>query len=307
MRAERVENIASIAEDRPDWAQGLTGRLRAEVPLAKRCWFQVGGPAEWLYTPEDTADLQRFMRQKPDGLPVFVLGVGSNLLVRDGGMRGVVIRLGRGFAGIEVQTDGLVRAGAAAMDLNVALVARDHGRGGLEFLSGIPGTIGGALAMNAGAYGREMKDVLVTAELVLADGQVVQMSPEELGYRYRHSDMPDGAIFTAATMRTDSEETAVIAERMQRIAEERDLSQPTRARTGGSTFKNPDGHKAWELIDAAGCRGFQMSDAQVSEKHCNFLINNGEASAADEEVRRRVEAESGVMLQWEIKRIGEAA
>ncbi len=296
--------------DRPDWASALRGRLRQDVKLANRCWFRVGGPADWLFIPEDTDDLCQFMAQRPQDMPVPLIGVGSNLLVRDSGIRGLVIRLGAGFTQTKPVGGNFIRVGAGALDVHVAGVAKELGLGGLEFLCGIPGTIGGAVAMNAGAYGHEIRDVLISAEVVDDKGELHTMTAEQLGFSYRHSALPDGWICVSALLKGAPEDVQVIEARMQRIMEDRELSQPTRARTGGSTFKNPEGHKAWELIDAAGCRGLTRGDAQVSEKHCNFLINRGDASAGDlealgEEVRERVKNHSGIEIQWEIKRIGE--
>ncbi|HYH22843.1 MAG TPA: UDP-N-acetylmuramate dehydrogenase [Azospirillum sp.] len=287
------------------------GRLTADAPLANVTWFRVGGPAEVMFRPADVDDLAEFLQALPPDVPVTVVGVASNLLIRDGGVPGVVVRLGRGFAGIAAVETG-VTAGAAALDLNVANVARDAGITGLEFLSGIPGTVGGALRMNGGAYGREVKDVLVAAQGVDRRGNLLTFSNEAMGFTYRHCAVPDDVIFTCAKFQGTADEPLAIARRMAEISDKRGDSQPVRARTGGSTFKNPDGdRKAWQLIDAAGCRGLRVGDAQVSEKHCNFLLNLGGASAADlealgEEVRRRVFDTSGITLEWEIKRIGVA-
>ncbi|SMH60689.1 UDP-N-acetylmuramate dehydrogenase [Azospirillum agricola] len=289
------------------------GRLSADAPLAPVTWFRVGGPAEVMFRPADADDLAEFLAQLPAEVPVTVIGVASNLLVRDGGIPGVTIRLGRGFTGIAAEGD-TVTVGAAALDLNVATVARDAGIAGLEFLSGIPGTIGGALRMNGGAYGRETADVLVSAQAVGRDGRRLAFDHAGMGFTYRHAAAPADCIFTGATLRGEPGNPLEIARRMAEISSKRADSQPIRSRTGGSTFKNPTinnpgGHKAWELIDEAGCRGLSIGDAQVSEKHCNFLINQGTASAADlealgEEVRRRVFETSGVTLEWEIKRVG---
>ena len=285
------------------------GRLTADAPLANVTWFRVGGPAEVMFRPADAEDLAEFLAALPDEIPVTVVGVASNLLIRDGGVPGVVIRLGRGFAGIEA-TGTRVTAGGAALDLHVATLARDAGIAGLEFLSGIPGTIGGALRMNGGAYGREIKDVLVAAQAVDRQGQILTFSNEAMGFTYRHSAVPDDVIFTGAVLEGSEDEPLAIARRMAEISDKRGDTQPIRSRTGGSTFKNPPGDKkAWQLIDEAGCRGLRVGDAQVSEKHCNFLLNLGSASAADlealgEDVRRRVLETSGVSLDWEIKRIG---
>ena len=288
----------------------VRGRLTADAPLAAVTWFRVGGRAEALFRPADVEDLAAFLAALPRDIPVTVLGVASNLLVRDGGVRGVVIRLLRGFVDVRVDGTSLI-AGAGALDLNVALVARDHGVAGLEFLSGVPGTIGGALRMNAGAYGGEMKDVVEQAEMVGRDGTRRTLSAAELGFTYRHTAAPDDAIFVSATLRGRTGDQGAIGARIVEIDQAREASQP-RSRTGGSTFVNPPGARAWELIDRAGCRGLRIGGAQVSEKHCNFLINTGDATAHDieslgEEVRRRVFAHSGVALQWEIKRIGEFA
>jgi UDP-N-acetylmuramate dehydrogenase len=286
------------------------GRLTADAPLGPQTWFRAGGPAEVLFRPADTLDLATFLKGLPEDVPVTVLGVGSNLLVRDGGVKGVVIRLMRGFTGIRVEGQEVI-AGAGALDLNVALTARDHALAGLEFLSGIPGTIGGALRMNAGAYSGELSQVLMAAEAVDRSGEIHTVGPVEMGFSYRHSDAPQDWIFTSASLRGTPGDQLAIARRIAEIDASRTESQP-RSRTGGSTFVNPPGHKAWELIDQAGCRGLRIGGAQVSEKHCNFLINLGEATAADiealgEAVRRRVHEKSGVLLHWEIRRIGEPA
>jgi len=285
------------------------GRLTADAPLGPQTWFRAGGPAEVLFRPADVEDLATFLAALPDDLPVTVLGVGSNLLVRDGGVKGVVVRLMRGFTGIAVEDDEVV-SGAGALDLNVALTARDHALAGLEFLSGIPGTIGGALRMNAGAYQGELSGVLVSAEAVDRSGRVHVVSVGQMGFSYRHSEAPSDWIFTSARLRATPGDQFAIARRIAEIDSTRTGSQP-RSRTGGSTFVNPPGYKAWELIDRAGCRGLRIGEAQVSEKHCNFLINLGAATAADiealgEEVRRRVLEQSGVRLDWEIRRLGEA-
>lgn len=304
-----AENMVAEEMVLPAWAQGLRGRLRPQVPLAKRCWFQVGGNAQWLFIPDDVDDLAMFLRQKPADLPLWTIGVGSNLLVRDGGLDGVTVRLGRGFATIDVVDGEHVQVGAAAMDVHVATVACEHSIAGLEFLSGVPGTIGGALKMNAGAYGTEMKDVLVEAQALDAQGNLQRLSLADCQFVYRGCGVPEGWIFVGALLRGAKGDQHEIAARIAKINEERSAAQPINSRTGGSTFRNPDGHKAWQLIDAAGCRGLRMGGAQVSEKHCNFLINTGDATAHDlealgDEVRRRVMAQSGVDLHWEIKRIG---
>ncbi len=286
----------------------VRGRLTEGARLAGVTWFRVGGPAEVMFKPADLLDLQDFVAGKPADVAVTVLGVGSNLLIRDGGIPGVVIRLGRAFA--EIRADGMrVHAGAAALDLNVALAARDAGIAGLEFLSGIPGTIGGALRMNAGAYGSEMSAALFRATAIDAGGRLQHLAHDDMGFTYRHCAVPEDWIFVGAEMLGSPDRPAVIHQRIQEIQAARGESQPIRARTGGSTFVNPPHRRAWELIDEAGCRGLRIGGAQVSEKHCNFLINTGAATAADiealgEEVRRRVAATSGVDLKWEIKRIG---
>jgi UDP-N-acetylmuramate dehydrogenase len=291
-----------------DRLPAVRGRLTADAPLANVTWFRVGGPAEVLFKPADADDLSDFLAGCPADVPVTVIGVASNLLVRDGGVPGVVIRLGRAFADITV--DGSeITAGAAALDLNVANAARDAGIAGLEFLSGIPGTIGGALRMNGGAYGRELSDVIVSATATDRSGKRHALSREDLGLSYRHSDVPEDWIFTSAVLRGHPGDHAEISHRMHEISASRAESQPVRARTGGSTFANPPGEKAWALIDRAGCRGLTIGGAQVSEKHCNFLLNLGTATADDleslgEEVRRRVYETSGIQLRWEIRRIG---
>ncbi len=291
-----------------DRLPGVRGRLTADAPLAGITWFRVGGSAEVMFRPADRDDLVDFLRQKPRDLPVTVIGVASNLLVRDGGVPGVVLRLGRGFAEIRAEGD-TVHAGAGALDFNIATAARIAGIGGLEFLCGVPGTLGGALRMNAGAYGRELKDVLIEAEAVDGYGNLHRLRPEDFSFRYRGNAIPEDWIFLSAHLQGEADDPKVIARRMTEIQTARADSQPIRTRTGGSTFKNPEGAKAWELIDSAGCRGLKRGGAMVSEKHCNFLINTGNATAADiealgEEVRRRVQESSGIKLQWEIRRIG---
>ena len=286
----------------------VRGRLTEQAPLNGITWFRVGGPAEVMFRPADREDLLAFLAAKPDDIPITLLGVGSNVLIRDGGLPGVVIRLGRDFATIEA-VEGDVLCGAAALDLNVATSAKMFGIAGLEFLSGVPGTIGGALRMNAGAYGKEIKDVLIWAEASDPKGRVHRLSVEDMGFKYRHSALPKGWICLGARLRGEPGDPALIEARIREIQAQRAESQPLRTRTGGSTFKNPEGQKAWQLIDAAGCRGLKLGGAMVSEKHCNFLINTGTATAADlealgEEVRRRVKADSGIELEWEIRRLG---
>jgi len=286
----------------------VRGRLTENAPLAGLTWFRVGGPAEAMFRPADREDLAQFLAQLPGDIPVTVIGVASNLLVRDGGVPGVVVRLGKGFAEIEPRSDGL-SAGAAALDINVARIAAEAGLAGLEFLSGIPGTIGGALRMNAGAYGRELVDVVRSADALDAKGRLHRLDKNALGLGYRHSDVPEDWIFLGADLRAAAGEPGVIRARLAEIQAARESSQPIRSRTGGSTFANPPGAKAWELIEQAGCRGLRLGGAMVSEKHTNFLINSGGATAADiealgETVRRRVRETSGIELSWEIRRIG---
>jgi UDP-N-acetylmuramate dehydrogenase len=286
----------------------LRGRIAADAPLAPATWFRVGGPAEVLVKPADADDLAQFMRGLPPDVPVSVIGAASNLIVRDGGIRGVVVRLARGFGEIVAEADGVI-AGAAALDATVAEHAAAAGLAGIEFLCGIPGTIGGAVAMNAGAYGGDMAQCLDWAEIVLRSGEMRRVPAAELEFGYRHSSVPPGAVVVRARLRAQPGDKAAIVARMNEIRASREATQPVRARTGGSTFRNPPDMKAWELIDAAGGRGLTRGGAQVSEKHCNFLINTGSATAADieglgEEIRRRVFAASGVDLQWEIRRIG---
>ncbi|MDJ0276684.1 UDP-N-acetylmuramate dehydrogenase [Sphingomonas sp. 2R-10] len=286
----------------------VRGRLTPNAPLAPLVWFKAGGNAEWLFEPADADDLSDFLRALDGNAPVMGLGLGSNLIVRDGGVPGVVVRLGKPFA--KVSADGLtLTCGGGASGILVSSSARDAGIAGVEFLRSIPGTVGGFVRMNGGAYGREVADILVAAEVLLRDGTPVTLSCAELNYRYRHSDLPDGAIVVSATFRGEQGEPSVIQAEMDRIASAREASQPLRSKTGGSTFKNPDGHKAWALVDAAGCRGLRRGDAQVSEKHCNFLLNTGDATSADiealgEEVRAKVLAASGVTLEWEVQRVG---
>jgi UDP-N-acetylmuramate dehydrogenase len=299
---------ARQAQDLIERLPPVRGRLTAQAPLAPVTWFRVGGAAEVMFRPADAEDLAEFLAKRPPEVPVTVIGVASNLLVRDGGVEGVVVRLGRGFAAVEI-SGARVTASAGVLDLNVAITARAAGVGGLEFLSGIPGSIGGALRMNAGAYGREIKDVLESAAALDNAGVRHELSLGEMGLGYRHCGVPEDWIFLGVTLRGQEADRDAIQRRMAEIQSEREASQPIRARTGGSTFANPPGHKAWELIDATGCRGLRRGGAMVSEKHTNFLINTGAATAADieglgEEVRRRVFEKFGVRLDWEIRRIG---
>ena len=289
----------------------VRGRYAANAPLGRATWFRAGGAAEVLFRPADADDLARFLARRPGDIALTVVGIGSNLLVRDGGVPGVTIRMGRGFAKIECAGE-TVRAGAAALDVTVALSAAEASIAGLEFLSGVPGSIGGALRMNAGAFGREMKDVTVSAEALDGKGARHVLDAAALGFGYRRSRVPDDWIFLAAVLKGEKGDSAAIAARLAEIRRAREESQPVRAATGGSTFKNPPGEKAWELIKRAGCRGLRRGGAMVSEKHCNFLINTGSATADDiellgEDVRKRVLAATGVELEWEIRRIGVSA
>jgi UDP-N-acetylmuramate dehydrogenase len=287
----------------------VRGSLTHEAPLKDLVWFRAGGPAEVLFRPADADDLAAFIAARPADLRVSVIGVGSNLLVRDGGIPGVVVRLSSAFG--KVETDGMrVRAGAAALDGAVARAAADAGIAGLEFLRGVPGTIGGALRMNAGCYGREVRDIFVEATAIDAKGNKIRLSGADMGFEYRKArGAGDDLIFVEAVFEGTVDEPAAIRTRMDELSANREASQPIKSRTGGSTFRNPPGHKAWQLIDEAGCRGMMIGSAQVSEKHTNFLINTGEATAADlealgEEMRRRVKEKSGITLEWEIKRVG---
>jgi UDP-N-acetylmuramate dehydrogenase len=286
----------------------LRGRVLANQSLAELTWFRVGGPAQLLFMPDDESDLSYFLAHLPDDVPVTVIGLGSNLIVRDGGVSGAVVRLGRGFN--EIAIDGTrIRAGAAVPDVKVARAAQEAGIAGLSFMRGIPGAVGGALRMNGGAYGRETKDALVEARAVDRRGRIHVLGNADMHYSYRHCGAPEDYIFTAATFAGEPGDPRAIAAEMEEITTSREQTQPVKSRTGGSTFKNPPGGKAWQLIDGAGCRGLKRGDAQVSEMHCNFLINLGGATAADiealgEAVRRKVEDQSGVTLEWEIKRIG---
>ncbi|WP_339707867.1 UDP-N-acetylmuramate dehydrogenase [uncultured Sphingosinicella sp.] len=287
------------------------GRLTPDAPLAPLVWFKSGGKAEWLFEPKDAADLSAFLAALEPDVPVMALGLGSNLIVRDGGVPGVVVRLGKAFAAVEQLDEVTLRCGGGASGILVSSTARDAGIGGLEFLRSIPGTVGGFVRMNGGAYGRETADILVDCEVVLRSGERKVLSRDDLGYTYRHSALPEGAVVIAATFRGTPSDPAAISAEMDRIAEAREASQPLRTKTGGSTFKNPPGDKAWRLVDAAGCRGLMRGGAQVSEKHCNFLINTGSATSDDiealgEDVRRRVKETQGVELEWEIQRVGVA-
>ncbi len=290
----------------------VRGKLTANAPLAPLVWFKAGGMAEWLFEPKDVDDLCDFLAKLDPAIPVMALGLGSNLIVRDGGVPGVVIRLGKAFAEVSSVDALSLRCGGGASGILVSSTARDAGIGGLEFLRSIPGTVGGFVRMNGGAYGREVKDILVDCEVVLRSGARRTLGLSDLGYTYRHSELPDGATVISATFKGQAADPADIQAEMDRISASREASQPLRSKTGGSTFKNPDGHKAWQLVDQAGCRGLQMGGAQVSEKHTNFLLNVGDATSADiealgEEVRKRVKEKSGVTLEWEIQRVGNPA
>jgi len=289
----------------------VRGKLTQGAPLAPLVWFKSGGAAEYLFEPADVEDLAAFLSALDPSVPVMGLGLGSNLIVRDGGVPGVVVRLGKTFAKVERLDATTLRCGGGASGILVSSNARDAGIGGLEFMRSIPGTVGGFVRMNGGAYGREVRDVLNVCEVVLRTGQRKILGLEDLGYTYRHSELPEGAIVIGATFRGHIDEPSAIQAEMDRIAAAREESQPLRSRTGGSTFKNPEGYKAWQLVDQAGCRGLRKGGAQVSEKHCNFLLNLGDATSADieglgEEVREKVKAKSGVMLEWEIQRVGVA-
>ncbi|MBA4043660.1 MAG: UDP-N-acetylenolpyruvoylglucosamine reductase [Erythrobacter sp.] len=288
---------------------GIRGKLTCRAPLAPYVWFKTGGAADWLFEPADLEDLKCLIERLSGEIPVMALGLGSNLIIRDGGVPGVVVRLGKAFAGCAVTGDNELTCGGGASGILVASTARDNGIAGLEFLRGIPGTVGGFVRMNGGAYGREVADILVTCDVLLPEGEMVTLHVDDIGYTYRHSALPDGAIVVSAKFRGTPGDPAAIGAEMDRIAAAREASQPLRTKTGGSTFKNPVGHKAWELVDAAGCRGLTLGGAQVSEKHTNFLINTGTATSADIEglgelVREKVYANSGVSLEWEIQRVG---
>lgn len=287
----------------------VRGKLTPNAPLAPLVWFKAGGYAQWLFEPKDLADLQDFLAGLDGQVPVMALGLGSNMIVRDGGVPGVVIRLGKAFA--KVTADGVtLECGGGASGILVSSTARDAGVAGVEFLRSIPGTVGGFVRMNGGAYGGEVADILIDCKVVLRDGSLVTLANADLGYTYRHSELPEGAVVVSARFEGRPGEPAAIQAEMDRISAAREASQPLRSKTGGSTFKNPDGHKAWQLVDDAGCRGLAIGGAQVSEKHTNFLLNTGDATAAQiedlgEEVRRRVKARSGVDLEWEIQRVGQ--
>jgi UDP-N-acetylmuramate dehydrogenase len=309
VRAERSRGTPAQDPSTSLRSDRVRGKLTPDAPLAPLVWFKSGGNAQWLFEPADVDDLAEFLRGLDPDVPVMALGLGSNMIVRDGGVPGVVVRLGKAFATIKQVDDTALRCGGGASGILVSSTARDAGIAGLEFLRGIPGTVGGFVRMNGGAYGREVKDILVSATVLLRSGDSEEWPLERLGYSYRHSELPDGAVVVGATFRGRPGDPAKIGAEMDRIAAAREETQPIRSRTGGSTFKNPPGHKAWALIDAAGCRGMILGGAQVSEKHCNFLLNLGSATSAEiealgEEVRRRVRARTNIALEWEIQRIG---
>lgn len=310
---QAINPIDDAPQPLPSWmsgVKGIRGRIKANVLLSQYTWFQVGGPAEVFFKPADVDDLILFLSQLPRDIPVLMLGVGSNILIRDGGIDGVVIRFGREFATIDVDQDKhQLLCGAAALDASVAQVAFQHRLGGLEFLSGIPGTLGGAVKTNAGAYGGELKNVLVNCRLITRDGQQHMMTAEDLELSYRHSNLTADQYVVQLRLQAKPDDPALIAQRMAEIETKRQESQPVKGKTGGSTFKNPPNHRAWQLIDEAGCRGLQIGGARMSDKHCNFLLNVGGATAEDieklgETVRERVFATSGVTLEWEIVRLG---
>ncbi len=287
----------------------VAGKLTADAPLAPLVWFKSGGRAQWLFEPKDVADLQGFLRDLDPAVPVMALGLGSNMIVRDGGVPGVVVRLGKAFAKVAARDATTLDCGGGASGILVSSTARDAGIAGLEFLRSIPGTVGGFVRMNGGAYEREVCDILIDCDVVLRSGELVTLAVAELGFTYRHSELPDGAIVVAARFAGMPGESAAIQAEMDRISAAREASQPLRSKTGGSTFKNPPGIKAWQAVDEAGCRGLMLGGAQVSEKHTNFLINTGGATSAEieglgDEVRRRVKAQSGIELEWEIQRVG---
>ncbi len=309
VRVERSRDTGAQGASNSLDTNGVRGKLTSNAPLAPLVWFKSGGAAEWLFEPKDLADLQQFLRDLDPVTQVMALGLGSNLIVRDGGVPGVVVRLGKAFAKVTPLDATKLDCGGGASGILVSSSARDSGIGGLEFLRSIPGTVGGFVRMNGGAYGSEVKDILIDCDVVLRNGDLVTLPVSDLHYSYRHSGLPDGAIVVAARFKGQQGEPAAIQAKMDRISASREASQPLRSKTGGSTFKNPPGAKAWELVDQAGCRGLTKGGAQVSEKHTNFMINTGTATSGEiealgEEVRRRVKAQSGVELEWEIQRVG---
>lgn len=300
---------AELNPDRDLAHAEVRGKLTRNAQLGKLVWFRTGGAADWLFEPADHDDLASFLACLEPGTPVMALGLGSNLIIRDGGIPGVVVRLGKSFSSVQIMRDEVVECGGGASGILVSSTARDAGIAGLEFLRGIPGTVGGFVRMNGGAYGRDVADILVDCQVIMPGGQLVTLPVGDLEYSYRHSSLPDGAIVISARFRGVAGDPQEIGAEMDRIAAAREDSQPLRTKTGGSTFKNPQGDRAWRLVDAAGCRGLKIGGAQVSEKHTNFLINTGTATSTDienlgEEVRRRVLESQGVALEWEIKRVG---
>jgi UDP-N-acetylmuramate dehydrogenase len=300
-----ISPFPSLLPHMPD----VKGRLSEYTLLSKTTWFQVGGPAQLLYKPENADELSYFLAHKPTSIPVTTIGVGSNLLVRDGGIEGVVLRLGRGFAEMMV-TNNQIQIGSGALDINAALFASQYNLGGFEFLSGIPGTIGGALRMNAGAYGREIKDIFISAIALDPKGKVHKLTIEDMGFSMRHCAIPQDWIFVSAILQGYADDPQIIADKNKHIKNQRESTQPVKSRTGGSTFVNPIGFKAWELIEQAGCRGLRYGNAMISDLHCNFLINTGDATAYEietlgQQVQTRVFEKSGILLEWEIKRIGQ--
>tara|TARA_R110002095_G_scaffold205759_3_gene189332 strand:- start:1417 stop:2373 length:957 start_codon:yes stop_codon:yes gene_type:complete len=306
--SKREQNQASLDKTPRKNLPEVRGKYRENVSLAPTTWFRVGGPAETVFRPADYEDLGDFLRGKSGDIPVTPIGVGSNLLVRDGGVLGVVVRLGKGFTNIALH-DGFLDVGAGVLDSTVSQIAAEEGLKGLDFFCGIPGTIGGGLRMNAGCYGTEVKDILEAAFVLDPKGKLHTLTPDDLGYTYRHCGLPENWIFIGARFKAPSGNKKRIQESIQTLLAQREATQPIRSKTGGSTFANPVGHKAWELIDQAGCRGLKIGGAQVSEKHCNFLINFDNATAFDleelgETVKKRVKDKSGIDLRWEIQRIG---
>ena len=309
VRVERSRDTLEAGVSTSLDTSGIRGKLSPNAPLAPLVWFKSGGAAEWLFEPRDVTDLQQFLSDLDPSVPVMALGLGSNMIVRDGGVPGVVVRLGKAFARVAKLDDVTLDCGGGASGILVSSTARDSGISGVEFLRSIPGTVGGFVRMNGGAYGGEVKDILIDCDVVLRSGELVTLGNAELGYSYRHSELPEGAIVVAARFRGRPGDPQAIQAEMDRISASREASQPLRSKTGGSTFKNPEGHKAWQLVDEAGCRGLQIGGAQVSDKHTNFIINTGAATSADietlgEEVRRRVKDNSGIELEWEIQRVG---
>lgn len=303
-------SFPDLLPDFAPWISDVRGKLVPNQPLSEITWFRVGGPAQLFFQPADEEDLQFFLKNLPDAIKVTVIGLGSNLLIRDGGLDGVVIRLSaKGFGRTEVLDGSRIRVGTALPDVKVATAAAEAGIDGLTFYRGIPGGIGGAIYMNAGCYGTETRERVVEIRGVTRQGEIITLTNADMGYHYRKSNGPRGAIYTSAVYQGFAGEPEAILKRMREITETRESSQPTKARTGGSTFKNPDGHSSWKLVDEAGCRGLTINDAQVSEKHCNFLLNLDKATALDiellgETVRNRVREKSGIELKWEIRRMG---